>query len=168
MSEKPVTPALQGMADAFHLMDDLIKENEELIARADTAEHTADLLEAENQNLRAEIKRVNSERDHYLRAHTALAAQYDGISAAVEAAKKTAQIISYGDRGPSTEIEKAAQRPVPAFLQRGVVENPPYSADLDDIAERMREINVHRQNPNPINIDELAASIRGHVEAEGA
>jgi negative regulator of sigma E activity len=165
---------LQGMADSYHLMGRLLAENEEFKARVETAERSAEMLDRENADLRREIKRANSERDHFSRAFTALSAQLDSVAAGLVTAITQARVQSYGGRRPMTDIEKLAPVPdaeVPRFLRRPVEEGQPHMvADLEEVAERMRVIEAGRhQNgstPHPINLDELAASIAGPVDRQ--
>jgi hypothetical protein len=134
---------LQGIADAYHRMDELLAQNEELSSRADTAERQAEMLQRENEDLRREIKRTNSERDHYLRAFTALSSQLDGIGSSIVTAIRMSRVQAYGGRRPPSDAEEMFPRSetdgdMPTFLRRGPAlagrPSPPVSLETMRIA----------------------------------
>jgi hypothetical protein len=158
MTDQTVRDELQVMADSYHLMDQLLAENDEFKTRVDAAERSAEMLDRENSDLRREIKRAKAERDHYSRAFTALSAQLDGLAASMVTAVTMSRAQAYGGRRPLTEVEKLTpstlQPPLPTFLRQprendtkpisldeltpSPVDKPHTVVDLGEIAERMQ------------------------------
>jgi hypothetical protein len=117
---------LENLARAFHSTKRTFEENRELTARVDHYERAAAVLERENENLRRVIKRVNSERDHYFRAFTALSAQLDQIASGLVTAIHLARAQAYGARRPPQDKPVDKLDPLPSFLR-----STPVAVDLD-------------------------------------
>ena len=71
--------------------DDLHAAHEEAITRADSFERSMVITNAENERLRRELKSVKAQRDHFLKAFTALKAQ---LSSYVQFAQAGAKMLS--------------------------------------------------------------------------
>ena len=110
---------LENLARAFHSGKRMLEEIADAKSKAEHFERAAAVAEAENQNLRRAVKRINSERDHYFRAFTALSAQLDQIASGLVSAIHLARAQAYGGRRPVADLDpKDAEVPPPAFLSR--------------------------------------------------
>ena len=75
------------------------------------------VLDKENEGLRAQLKRANASRDHFMRAHSALKSYLLTLSPSIKQAIEMAESHSYGEKAPAPEQTKPIA--VPSIVRRG-------------------------------------------------
>jgi hypothetical protein len=138
-------PHLSAMANAFDAMKRTLVENDKLQAERDSFERQSTIAQSENEMLRKQVKSVKAERDHYMKAFTALSAQLRSLGDSFHNAVRMAEVHSYGDR--STAV---AGRPIRSM---GRTDSPPAPATF---LERLRR---DREQSGPVDITKLKEAI---------
>lgn len=75
------------------------------------------VLDKENEGLRAQLKRANASRDHFMRAHSALKSYLLTLSPSIKQAIDMAESHSYGEKAPVPEEPEPIA--MPSIVRRG-------------------------------------------------
>lgn len=147
---------MEAISQAFREQDALLNEVESLRNRHRSLEEALKLCEAENENLRRQNKKINAERDHYLRMTTALTANLDQVATGLVRALHNSRVQAFGARRPLTSLEEhqATEEDnarLPRFLRR-------FQGDAREHL-RGRPAPANAPNLHPIDLDELATAV---------
>jgi hypothetical protein len=161
-AESQPRTTLQAIAAAYEELEGLYATHDSLSHEKILLERQNGILERENEGLRQQIKRANAQRDHLMRAYTALSSYLDGIRGqiggamsaitdSIERALEMSRTHAYGER--QAEPQRARQpmsppddgRPIPTFLTRAPTDGAP----------RKRE-----NGATPIDLDALREAIQ--------